>query len=144
MSEKCYGITNGTYTLQETGEQGKFHFYRNDGKVLEQDVGRMPIELYQAFITNKMFKGEITEIVAMNVYYDRRSTDGKAILVEAYEPGTEPWKDNSKEGEKKSREQADSSNNQESKNIPEQEKPSFWERIVKKIFGWLKRKSQRN
>ena len=126
MSEKCYGITNGKYTLQEGDGDNQFYFYRNDGIEIKEDVGRIPLDLYQAFITNKMFKGEIPpETVAKNVYYNKRSEDGKVILVEVYDPGTEPWK-----SDKKKQESSKTQTNHDKQN-----EPNFWQCIVKKIFG---------
>lgn len=49
----------------------------SDGNVLT-DIDREPMDLYQAYIMQKMMNGEITDMV-MNNIYSEKSTDGKCI-----------------------------------------------------------------
>ena len=50
---ELYGISDGTYTLQETDNKNQFLFYRNDGGVLT-DIDHEPLDLYHAYIFQKM------------------------------------------------------------------------------------------
>ena len=77
MSKELLGFSNGEYTFTETEVENQFLFYRNDEKILG-DVGHIPMEFYQHYIMNKMFNGEITEMVANNIRFET-STDGKCI-----------------------------------------------------------------
>ena len=90
MSKELLGISNGEYTFTETEVENQFLFYRNDEKVLG-DVGRIPMEFYQHYIMNKMFNGEITDMVANNICFET-STDGKCIRLTVTDIGEEPKK----------------------------------------------------
>lgn len=70
-------VSHGGYILCETAQPNQFHFYREDGKVLG-DVGRLPMDMYQAYICQKMMSGEITTVVMNNILFET-STDGKCI-----------------------------------------------------------------
>ena len=77
MTNEFLAVSDGTFTLQETENKNQFYFYRNDGEVLD-DIDREPMDLYQAYIMQKMMSGEITDIV-MNDIYSETSDDGKCI-----------------------------------------------------------------
>ena len=70
-------VSDGTYILQETENKNQFYFYRKDGEVLT-DIDREPMDLYQAFIMQKMMNGEITDMVMSNIYSEI-SDDEKCI-----------------------------------------------------------------
>ena len=72
-------ISDGTYTFAESEDEKVFYLYRNDDEKLG-DVGRMPMEFYQAYLTNKMMSGGITKPVFGNLRFDT-STDDKIIRV---------------------------------------------------------------
>lgn len=88
MSREYLGISDGTYTLRETDVPYQFYFYRNDGDVLG-DVEDEPMDLYHAYIMNKMMTGEITEMV-MNNIRSQLSSDGKCIRLLVAPIGEEP------------------------------------------------------
>ena len=99
MSNEHQGITDGTYTLAEGDENNTFYFYRNDESVIG-DVGRLPVEFFETFITIKMMEGEITKPVVTNIRI-QTSTDGKIIRIillgsekEQEENDSEPRKQN--------------------------------------------------
>lgn len=77
MANGFLAISDGTFTLQETENKNQFYFYRNDGEVLT-GIDREPMDLYQAYIAQKMMNGELTGIVASNIYSET-SDDGKCI-----------------------------------------------------------------
>ena len=77
MANEFRAVSDGTFTLQETENEKQFYFYRNDGEVLT-DIDREPIDLYHAYIMQKMMNGEITDMV-MNNIYSETSDDGKCI-----------------------------------------------------------------
>lgn len=117
MKEEYIAVTNDVYTIQETDEENVFLFYRNDGEELG-DVGRAPMDLYQAYVTQMMMNGKIpAEVYARNVYYEK-SIDGKYIRLIALVLGAHPEK-----------------HEQENKPEPEVKKPGFWKQLLKKIFG---------
>jgi hypothetical protein len=72
-------VSDGFFTLQETKDEKEFFFYRNDGDFLG-NIDKELIQLYQAFIAEKMFSGEITEAAADNILLEE-SGDGKSIKV---------------------------------------------------------------
>ncbi|MBR2241216.1 MAG: hypothetical protein IJ890_07570 [Clostridia bacterium] len=77
MANEFRAVSDGTFTLQETENKNQFYFYRNDGEVLA-DIDREPMDLYHAYIMQKMMSGEITDVV-MNNIYSEISEDGKCI-----------------------------------------------------------------
>jgi len=112
MANNFYAISDGTYTLQESDNPNQFYFYRNDGKVLT-DIDREPMDLYHAYIMNKMMNGEITDMV-MNNIYSQMSSDHTTIRLTISDIGEDPVPRESSASH---------------------EKPSFWKRLFKKIFG---------
>ena len=77
MANEFQAVSDGTFTLQETENKNQFYFYRNDGDVLA-DLDREPMDLYHAYIMQKMMSGEITDMVINNIYSET-SEDGKCI-----------------------------------------------------------------
>ena len=77
MTNEFMAVSDGTYTLQETENKNQFYFYRNDGEVLT-DIDREPMDLYQAFVMQRMMSGEITDMVMSNIYSEI-SDDEKCI-----------------------------------------------------------------
>ena len=73
MANEFLAVTDGTFTLSETENKKQFYFYRNDGKVLT-NIDREPMNLYQAYIMQKMMNGDIKDIV-MNDIYSAMSDD---------------------------------------------------------------------
>ena len=113
MANEFLSISDGTFTLSETENKNQFYFYRNDGNVLT-DIDREPMDLYQAYIMQKMMNGEITDMV-MNNIYSERSDDGKCIRLTVCNIDEKPVKKiNSNVSNKK---------------------PNFLKRLLHKIFG---------
>lgn len=113
MANEFRAVSDGTFTLQETENKNQFYFYRNDGEVLT-DIDREPMDLYQAYIMQKMMNGEITDMV-MNDIYTEISEDGKIIRLTTCNIG----------------EKTVHQNNSTTKN----EKSNFLKRLIHKIFG---------
>ena len=113
MANEFLAVSDGTFTLSETENKNQFYFYRNDGEVLS-DIGREPMDLYQAYIMRKMMNGEITDMV-MNNIYSETSDDGKCIRLTICDIGEKP---------------SGSSNSTVSK-----KRPNFLKRLFHKIFG---------
>ena len=90
METVFLAVSDGTFTLTETEEKNQFYFYRNDGGILA-DVDRTPMELYHAYIMQKMMSGEITDMV-MNNIYSEMSTDKKCIRLTICDIGEKPRK----------------------------------------------------
>lgn len=88
MSKERMAFSDGEYTFAESEVKNQFFFFRNDGEVLG-GVGNIPMEFYQHYIMNKMFSGEITEMVANNICFET-STDGKCIRLTVSDIGEEP------------------------------------------------------
>ena len=65
MANGFMAVSDGTYTLQETENENQFYFYRNDRGVLT-DIDREPMNLYQAFVMQRMMSGQITDMVMSN------------------------------------------------------------------------------
>ena len=86
---KFDAVTDGTYILAETDNPDVFVFLREDEGPLGE-YGSRPLELYQAFVTIKMQKGELpVGTLARNVFYE--DIDGyNAIRLWTYELGKEP------------------------------------------------------
>ena len=127
MEKEYNAVSDGTYTLQE-GDDNRLYFYREDGKVLG-DVGRIPMDLYQAYVMQKMMTGEITDMVANNIKYET-SVDGKTIRLTVFGIGEEdPDKKDAKLADK-ANEDSNEDNSDASK-----DKPNFLSRIIKKFFG---------
>lgn len=77
MANEFLKVSDGTFTLSETENKNQLYFYRNDGEILT-DIDRQPMDLYQAYIMQKMMNGEITDVV-MNNIYSEMSDDEKCI-----------------------------------------------------------------
>lgn len=88
MSKEYLAVSDGTYTLTETDAPNQFYFYRNDDGVLGE-VDHEPMDLYHAYIMNKMMNGEITDIVANNIR-SQISSDGKCMRLLVAPIGEEP------------------------------------------------------
>ena len=79
MERQYVSVTNGIFTFTETDIKNEFLFYRNDGNVLGK-ISREPVELYYDYMINKMFNGEIDQIVRNDINYPQYS-DAKFIKV---------------------------------------------------------------
>ena len=127
MEKEYNAVSDGTYTLQE-GDDNRLYFYREDGKVLG-DVGRIPMDLYQAYVMQKMMTGEITDMVANNIKYET-SDDGKIIRMTIFGIGEEDPDEKDAKLADKANEDSNEDNSDASK-----DKPNFLSRIIKKFFG---------
>ena len=112
MANEFRAVSDGTFTLQETENKNQFYFYRNDGEVLA-DIDREPMDLYQAYIMQKMMSGEITDMV-MNNIYSETSEDEKCIRLTICDIGEKPAHQNTSTVSKQ---------------------PSFLKRLIHKVFG---------
>ena len=112
MANEFLAISDGTFTLSETENKNQFYFYRNDGEVLT-DIDREPMDMYQAYIMQKMMRGEITDMV-MNNIYSETSDDGKCIRLTICDIGEKSYNNNSTVNNKK---------------------PNFLKRLFHKFFG---------
>lgn len=112
MTNEFRTVSDGTFTLQESENEKQFYFYRNDGEVLT-DIGREPMDLYQAYIVNKMMDGEITDIVMNNICFET-SDDGKCIRLTIYDIGEKTVQQN---------------------NSTVSKQPNFLKRLFHKVFG---------
>ena len=112
MASEFRAVSDGTFTLQETENKNQFYFYRNDGEVLA-DIDREPMDLYHAYIMQKMMNCEITDMV-MNNIYSETSEDGKCIRLTISDIGEKPVHHN---------------------NSTVNKQPSFWKRLFHKVFG---------
>ena len=79
MASEFLTISDGTFTLSESENKNQFYFYRNDGEVLN-DIKNEVLDLYHAYIMNKMFSNQITNAVIHNIYSEM-SDDGKCIRI---------------------------------------------------------------
>jgi len=79
MSKKLQSFTDGTHVFQETEDEGKFLFYRNDEKELG-DVEDDAMHMYQNYICVKMMQGEISGAIGGGIE-TKMSEDGKVMLV---------------------------------------------------------------
>lgn len=109
MADKLLTVSDGTFTLSETENKNIFYFYRNDGEILS-DIDMEPMDLYHAYIMQKMMDGEITKTV-MNDVYSKTSKDGKCMLLTICKIGEKP------------------------NSTISQKHPNFLKRIFHKIFG---------
>ena len=112
MANEFRAVSDGTFTLQETENKNQFYFYRNDGGGLA-DIDREPMDLYQAYIMQKMMSGEITNVVFNNIYSEI-SEDGKCIRLTISDIGEKPVHHN---------------------NSTVSKQPSFLKRLFHKVFG---------
>ena len=112
MANEFRAVSDGTFTLQETKNKNQFYFYRNDGEVLA-DIDREPMDLYHAYIMQKMMSGEITDVV-MNNIYSEKSEDGKCIRLTICDIGEKPAHHN---------------------NSTVSKQPNFLKRLFHKVFG---------
>lgn len=112
MANEFLAVTDGTFTLSETENKKQFYFYRNDGKVLT-NIDREPMNLYQAYIMQKMMNGDITDIV-MNDIYSAMSDDKKCLRLTIYDVGENPSEnDNS---------------------VTSKKQPNFFKKLFNKLF----------
>ena len=111
MANEFRIISDGTFTLQKSENKNQFYFYRNDGEVLT-DIDREPMDLYHAYIMQKMISGEITDIV-MNNIYSETSADGKCIRLTISNIDEKPVQNDSSVSKK----------------------PNFLKRLFHEIFG---------
>jgi len=79
MGKELESYTDGTYVFQETEEEGKFLFYRQDGAVLN-NVNFEPMDMYQCYLFMKMANGEINGAVCGNME-TKISKDRKCMLL---------------------------------------------------------------
>ena len=113
MANDFNAVSDGTYTLQQSDENpNQFYFYRNDEGVLK-DIDREPMDLYHAFIMQKMFDGEITGMV-MNNICEEMSDDGTTIRLTVSDIGE---------------------NSAPRKDSTVNKKPGFFKRLFQKLFG---------
>ncbi len=127
------GISDGTFTLQESENENEFFFFRNDGQVLE-GIDDEPSAFYQAYIMQKMMNGEINGMVMSNLHW-QMSTDGKVIR------GTvEDFRTYEEEEETSEESETDENTFEVSpilirSSTSYKEKKGFWKRLKEKIFG---------
>ena len=89
MEQNLFAMYDGTYLLVETEDPCIFLFMREDRSPLG-DYGTKPLELYQAYVTHKMQKGEMpTDVVAKNVFYEDMK-DYNVLRMWVYTFGEEP------------------------------------------------------
>ena len=112
MANEFITVSDGTFTLQETENKNQFYFYRNDGEVLA-DIDREPMDLYHAYVFQKMMNGEISGMV-MHKVYSETSEDGKCIRLTICDIGEKPAHHN---------------------NSTVSKQPSFLKRLFHKVFG---------
>ena len=112
MANELRAVSDGTFTLHETENKNQFYFYRNDGQVLA-DIDREPMDLYHAYIMQKMMSGEITDVV-MNNIYSEISEDGKCIRLTICDIGEKP---------------------EHHDNSTVSKQPNFLKRFFHKVFG---------
>lgn len=74
---KVRAVSDGTYTLSETENENQFLFYRNDEGELGE-ITNEPMDLFQAYIMNKMMFGEISGMAMYN-FYCEISESGKYL-----------------------------------------------------------------
>lgn len=104
---KFLSISDGVFTLAETENKKVFYFYRNDGNVLNNPYSK-PMELFHKYMAMKMMNCEIKEIIMKDICL-QMSDDKKIIRLSLCDIGK--------------------------KNNMPQKSPSFFKRIVNKIFG---------
>lgn len=78
MSKELQELTDGTYTLKETGVENQFFFFRNDHEVLG-DVGTSHMELFAKYLIEKSKKEKIQQSVYECKMRFEISKDGKII-----------------------------------------------------------------
>lgn len=125
MPKELLKITDGTYTLEETGKENELFFFRNDKEVLG-DVGQIPFKLFSRYIVEKVTKGEFQgNRYQMKIHSDI-SSDGKVIRLTISDDSTEcPKLRIVKSGETEP----------SSKPKTQQPKPNFFKRIFRKRDG---------
>lgn len=128
MANEFLAVSDGTFTLSETENKNQFYFYRNDGETLT-DIDREPIDLYHAYIMNKMMKGEITDAVMNNMYFEM-SIDGKCIRLTTYDIGEEPTGNNNSTAHNIGEEPTENNNS-----TAHDKQPNFLKHLFHKIFG---------
>lgn len=113
MANEFRTVSDGTFTLSETENKNQFYFYRNDGDVLA-DIGSEPMNLYHAYIMQKMMNGEITDMFINDIYLET-SDDGKCIRLTICGIGEKIVRDNN--------------------STVSEKPPNFLKRLFHKIFG---------
>ena len=116
MAQEFLAITDDTYTFTESDDEKVFYFYRNDEEKLG-DVGRIPMDFYQAYIARKMMDENILTPIFGNLRFET-SSDEKIMRITVVDYKELP------EVEK------DSTNN---KKPPELKQPGIFKRIFEKI-----------
>ena len=58
MAKELKSVSNGIFTLAETGLENQFYFYRNDMEIVG-DAGRIPIELYKEYVIEEIINGKM-------------------------------------------------------------------------------------
>lgn len=125
MENEFWGVTDGTFTLQETEKENQFYFFRNDGGILT-DVGIEPVDFYHAYIMQKMMNGEIKGAVMGNIRMEM-SEDETCMRLTICD-FTEI-----QENDEQSVSEGSVGENEE--NIPQKQPENFLKRLFHKIFG---------
>ena len=79
MSKELQELTDGTYTLKETGVENQFFFFRNNNEVLENVGTNIIMEFFGKYLIEKFQKGEIQQSVYEGKMSFEISNDGKII-----------------------------------------------------------------
>ena len=117
MAQEFLAITDDTYTFTESDDEKVFYFYRNDEEKLG-NVGRIPMDFYQAYIARKMMDENILTPIFGNLRFETSSNE-KIIRITVVDYKELP------EVEK------DSTNNQKP---PELKQPNILGRLFHKIW----------
>lgn len=112
-------LTDGTYTLAETGKKNQFLFFRNDHGIL-RNVGISHLELYSKYLVEKSKRGKIQQDVYREKISFEISKDGKLIWMTVK---SSPNLRIVKGGE------------EETSSAKKKQKPSFFKGITRKLFG---------
>jgi len=79
MAKELKTVSNGIFTLAETGVENHFYFYRNDMEVVG-DVGCIPLELYKQYVVEKIMRGEMDEKIESSISF-QTSEDGSFLRI---------------------------------------------------------------
>ena len=123
MSKELQELTDGRYTLKETGVENQFFFFRNDNEVLENVGTNIIMELFGKYLIEKIQKGEIQQSVYEGKMSFEISNDGKIIRLTFFENPVNKPNLRIVKGEEK-----------ESTNTGKQ-RPNFFKRVTRKLFG---------
>lgn len=127
MSKDAYlVISDGTFSLQETDTENQFLFYRNDEKVLGDDVEDEVMTLVNAYMVDKFMQGEFSNVVSCNVQLEI-STDDKRIRVTL---------NNIEQMDLDEDDDGEDAEENEACDTPDSLEPTnFFQRIFNKLFG---------